>query len=277
MESIRSVANRFGISNSTCWMVLYKICNMLVQLSLQHRLIAWPSPNSLQVTCNSFQQHFGMRGVIGAIDGSHIRINAPKDHHTSYINRKGYHSVLLQAVCNADMLFTDVYTGYPGSVHDAALFKRSDLCNNISTGAAYVGEFYLLGDKAYPLQTVLMVPFKDTGRLSRQQKHFNVVLSKSRVVIENAFALLKGRFRRLKYIETVKLEYIVLLIMAATILHNLCILCKDEFRQLIDITVEIAEEREMNDVEIHNIAFRNNLAIAKRQEIMNSLAMILNN
>ncbi|XP_031355109.1 putative nuclease HARBI1 [Photinus pyralis] len=162
MESIKSVANRFGISKSTCWMVLYKICNMLVQLSLQHRLIAWPSPNSLQVTSNSFQQRFGMRGVIGAIDGCHIRINAPKDHHTSYINRKGYHSVLLQAVCNADMLFTDVYTGYPGSVHDAALFKRSDLCNNISTGAAYVGEFYLLGDKAYPLQTVLMVPFKDT-------------------------------------------------------------------------------------------------------------------
>ncbi|KAK5639368.1 hypothetical protein RI129_011860 [Pyrocoelia pectoralis] len=84
-------------------------------------------------------------GVIGAIDGSHIRINAPKDHHTSYINRKGYHSILLQAVC------------FPGSVHDAALFKQSDLYNKITTGDIDLGEFYIIGDKAYPLQTYLMV------------------------------------------------------------------------------------------------------------------------
>lgn len=57
-------------------------------------------------------------GVIGAIDGSHIRIVAPKENHNSYINRKSYHSVLLQGVCDHRMLFIDVYAGEVGSIHD---------------------------------------------------------------------------------------------------------------------------------------------------------------
>lgn len=34
--------------------------------------------------------------VIGAIDGTHIEIAAPKLHPDAYINRKGYHSIQLQ-------------------------------------------------------------------------------------------------------------------------------------------------------------------------------------
>jgi len=36
--------------------------------------------------------------VIGAIDGTHIKIAAPKLDPDAYINRKGYHSIQLQ-VC----------------------------------------------------------------------------------------------------------------------------------------------------------------------------------
>lgn len=43
---------------------------------------------------------------------------APKESHVSYINRKGYHSVLLQGVCDHQKLFTNVYAGEAGSIHD---------------------------------------------------------------------------------------------------------------------------------------------------------------
>ncbi|KAI8493920.1 hypothetical protein Bbelb_282670 [Branchiostoma belcheri] len=33
-----------------------------------------------------------------AVDGSHIEVKAPSEGHTDYFNRKGYHSVVLQAV-----------------------------------------------------------------------------------------------------------------------------------------------------------------------------------
>lgn len=43
-----------------------------------------------------FETASGFPGVIGAIDGTHIRINAPKENSADYINRKGYHSIHLQ-------------------------------------------------------------------------------------------------------------------------------------------------------------------------------------
>ncbi|KAF2893940.1 hypothetical protein ILUMI_12229 [Ignelater luminosus] len=87
------------------------------------------------------------------------------------------------------------------------LFKKSDLYNRISTNNIdFSNNTHIIGDKAYPLATYLMVPYKDNGNLTPREKNFNLMLSKSRAVIENAYALLKGRFRRLKYIETVRIE-----------------------------------------------------------------------
>lgn len=44
-----------------------------------------------------------------------------------------------------------------------------------------------------------------------------------RQVIERSFALLFGRFRRLRYIDMNKTEYIPATILAACVLHNICI------------------------------------------------------
>ena len=56
---------------------------------------------------------------------------------------------------------------------------------------------YIIGDQAYPLRTWLMVPFRD-GNLSSEKQRFNRKLYMKRQRIENAFALLKGRFRKLR-------------------------------------------------------------------------------
>ena len=51
----------------------------------------------------------------------------------------------------------------------------------------------LLGDPAYPLMTGLMKPFSHNGRFTDSQTRFNYRLSKSRMVVENAFDRLKLR------------------------------------------------------------------------------------
>ena len=75
----------------------------------------------------------GMPSVIGAIDGSHFPVKAPVLCPENYINRGGFHSVILQAVCDHRMHFTDCYAGWPGSVNDARVFKNSDLYEHITT------------------------------------------------------------------------------------------------------------------------------------------------
>ena len=65
--------------------------------------------------------------VGGAIDGTHIPIKAPSDHSDEYYNRKSFHSVILQAVVDAFLYFTDICVGWPGRVHDARVLSNSTL------------------------------------------------------------------------------------------------------------------------------------------------------
>jgi hypothetical protein len=57
----------------------------------------------------------GMPGVVGAIDGTHIAIPGPTQHQENYINRKGFHSIVAQVVCDHEMRFISVSAGWPGS------------------------------------------------------------------------------------------------------------------------------------------------------------------
>ncbi|KAJ8927674.1 hypothetical protein NQ314_019830 [Rhamnusium bicolor] len=185
-------------------------------------------------------RRYGFPGIIGSIDRTHIKITAPKDSHVSYINRKGYHSVLLQGVCDHNKLFIDVYAGEAGSIHDYTLFLRSDLSRRPDEN--FYNDTHLIGDLAYKLTTKLIDDFKNFGLLTDRQKVFNKVLAKTRAVIENAFALLKGRFRRLKFIETIRPDLLCLLIMSACILHNLCILHRDSAEDIVRIEEQVAME-----------------------------------
>ena len=86
---------------------------------------------------------------------------------------------------------------------------------------------HIFGDAAYPLRRWLLTPYRDNGHLSAQQKKYNHYHSCNRVVIEGSFALLKSRFRRLHFIDTMSVSTAVEIIIACCILHNLCLLEND--------------------------------------------------
>lgn len=69
--------------------------------------------------------------------------------------------------------------------------------------------------------TQVIVPYRDTGRLTQKQKYFNKTLGGARVVVEHAFGQLKQRFRQLYHCELRSLERIVKLIYACCVLHNM--------------------------------------------------------
>ena len=62
-----------------------------------------------------------------------------------------------------------------------------------------------------------MPPFKDNRNLTNQQKRYNLIHSSTRMVIERVFSLLKGRFRRLKYLDTIKIDEILTIIIVACV------------------------------------------------------------
>jgi len=66
-----------------------------------------------------FWPHF--KDCIGAIDGSHIPVTMPLSEQPKYIAHHGYASQNVMAVCDFDMWFTFVVTGWLGSVHDTCV------------------------------------------------------------------------------------------------------------------------------------------------------------
>ena len=56
-------------------------------------------------TKHDFYQLAGFPGVIGCIDGSHIPIVAPQEDEFVFFNRKGFHSTIIQAVCDSNLFF----------------------------------------------------------------------------------------------------------------------------------------------------------------------------
>ncbi|CAC5422474.1 unnamed protein product [Mytilus coruscus] len=129
-------------------------------------------------------------GVVGALDGTHIAIPGPNQHHENYINRKGFHSIVAQVVCDHEMKFMSVNTGWPGSVHDARVFRNSKIGKRIINKTILPDEFHLVGDAAYPLSQNLMTPFTDFDTLTREQQRYNFVQCSTRMVVERS---LKGK------------------------------------------------------------------------------------
>lgn len=192
--------------------------------------IKWPEVHELLQIQQKFAAMNGFPGVVGVIDGCHIRISAPIEHSNSYINRKGFHSIVLQGICDHRMKFIDIFTGICGSVHDARVWRLSDIKHMIDYDVEryFPQHSHLLADSAYSLSYNMLTPYRDNGHLNHTQHNYNTKLSKTRVIIERAFGILKGRFRKLKYMYLYNTEMIPLIILACCVLHNICIDNEDE-------------------------------------------------
>ncbi|XP_025152488.1 putative nuclease HARBI1 [Harpegnathos saltator] len=149
----RDVADRFGIAISTLYAIITRVTRFLMQLA--PHIIQFPTLEEKEATMAYFLETKRFPGIIGAIDGTHIRIDKPQNDHESYINRKQYFPIYLQGVVDHKMKFIDVFIGYPGSVHDARVFRESLL--NESLAEICPRESYLVGDSAYPCLEHLIV------------------------------------------------------------------------------------------------------------------------
>ena len=56
-----------------------------------------------------------------------VAIKAPNSEDSTYVNKKGFHSVACQLVCDARGLLLSAETNWPGGLNDAEVLERSAL------------------------------------------------------------------------------------------------------------------------------------------------------
>ncbi|XP_024080811.1 putative nuclease HARBI1 [Cimex lectularius] len=252
-SSFRAIADKFCISISSLHRIVRKVTLFLSSLSPE--IIKWPSEDEKLAIRENFERN-GFPDVIGVIDGIHISIDKPTIDPDTYINKKGFFSIQMQAVCDHKMRFTDVFIGCPGSAPDSGVLQNSSL---FQTLAEKCGTYFILGDSCYPLLSNLLTPYKDR-QLSKSQINYNTKLSQNRSTVDHAFAILKEKFRQLNHVKLRNMTYIEHFIRACCVLHNISIDDVFEVNYELEFTEETSNEEGSTSDTADGIAARDQMA-----------------
>lgn len=182
-----------------------------------------PTSEKLLEVAEKFERLWNFPNCLGAIDGKHVRIQCPPGAGSEFFNYKKYHSIVLQAVADADGKFVFIDVGDYGRNSDGGIFKNSTFGKKFSQGFDLPRRelpFVFVGDEAYPLKGNLMRPYPRRN-LTPEKRIFNYRLSRARRVVECAFGMLTKKFGFLKTELLLPPDKVVILTSAACVLHNM--------------------------------------------------------
>jgi len=261
--SIPLVADKAAFGKSTVGEILRQVCPAISQ-HFGH-LVAWPTGHRLARIAAGFESKQWLPNCIGAIDGSHIYIAAPAKPIVAadYRNRMKSFSILLQGVVDSKCYFTSINTGPPGSLHDSAHFKSSELYRKAEEGI--MGGFhndpltwpaglsfppYIVADRGYLLLSWCITPFKIGPMgvpLSREEVWFNRKHSSTRMSVKRGFGILKSRFKEIGTKSFLKLDFLSTVVHCCCVLHNILLASKDQTLDqiLVDCNLPHMEDNDM--------------------------------
>lgn len=181
---------------------------------------------------NGFRNRWNFPHCVGAIDGKHIRLQAPPNSGSVFFNYKKHYSTVLLALVDHEYKFIAIDTGSYGKECDGGIFSESDLgkrLNNYSLAIPpdeplYEGgcdvPYVILGDEAFPMKRYLMRPFPRDRVFSLQERIYNYRHCRARRIVENAFGILAQRWRIYFRPLSGDFDSIIKVIKATTVLHN---------------------------------------------------------
>lgn len=187
-----------------------------------------------------------------------------------YYNYKGFYSIVLLAVVNANKEFIMIDVGINGKISDGGSFFYSKFGELMEQEGLNLPEattlpntddlypYVFVGDDAFALHVHLMKPYSQKG-LTPAKQVFNNKLSASRATVENAFGILATRFGVLQKAISLQPSKATLITMACCYLHNF--LAKENHQAYFSSQEEIDDEQ---FVGLESTLVRNSASNAKQ-------------
>ncbi|XP_056104451.1 putative nuclease HARBI1 [Rhinichthys klamathensis goyatoka] len=234
-----TVGDAEHVGKATVCRAVRRVCIALKRFL--HTFVQFPGHKPPRVIKEEFHRVAGFPNAIGCIDGTHIPIKAPSVNEGDYVNRKSIHSINVQVICDATHLITNVEAKWPGSVHDARMFRESSLCHKFQQGmfSSMVTCWGTEGCLPY-----MMTPYPEPE--PGPQAQFNLAHSRTRVKVEMTIGILKARFQCLRGLR-VSPERSCDIIAACVVLHNIATLRGE--RAPLSLDEDGQEEPPVNPVE----------------------------
>ncbi|CAH2102467.1 unnamed protein product [Euphydryas editha] len=212
--SFKETGEKFGLHKSTVSYIFYEIVNLLSEH--RYQFINWPPLEEQNVTRIKVNSRYGFPNCVGFIDACKLRVGSKRK------TKDKPDFILLQAVCDETLMFIDIHVGEIGNTRKGKVFKESPLAHELKNFIDL--DNHILGDYEYKLRTNLLTPFTSDELLTSEEMKFNEIHWKAHSYINQAFEILRGRFKKLNHIDISKPEAINTLIHAACVLHNFILL-----------------------------------------------------
>ena len=205
-DSYHSLAYSFRVPHNTISLFIPPVCRAICAEFKDELFTVPTTPEEWREIADKFSQRWNFQHCCGAIDGKHIEIKKPRKSGSMFYNYKGFFSIILLAVVDANYKFIWANVGADGSVSDAGVFNNSRLRPALEQGRLgfpppepLPGDdkdipYFLIGDDAFPLREWMQKPYSQRG-LEQDQRVFNYRLSRARRVSENAFGIMVQRWR----------------------------------------------------------------------------------
>lgn len=227
----RDLGLNYRVSHSTMSTMVVPVCQAMLDIMGPDSLKIPTEPEEWQAVADRFQQRWQFPHTLGAIDGKHIAIQKPAKSGSLYFNYKGFFSIVLMGIADADYKFLWVQVGDVGSSSDGQIWNHCEVRQALQAGVLGIPQpdplpgddintpYYMIGDDAFGMRTWLMKPFSRRG-MQHDEMVFNYRLSRARRVVENAFGILANRFRCLLSAISIDVENVPVLVRTCVMLHN---------------------------------------------------------
>lgn len=117
---------------------------------------------------NVFDKLWSFPNYGGAVDGTHVALTKPANSGSYFYNYKGYFSIVLMAIVDANLEFIYVDVGPNGRVSDGGVIENTLFYEKLLSGNLNLPkkednisglDFVFIGDEAFALKTDFLKPF----------------------------------------------------------------------------------------------------------------------
>ena len=191
------------VPHNTISVVVKLVCQAIIDEYMDEVLVCPTTPEEWRAIADKFYGRWNFPHTCGALDGKHVACRCPPKSGSLYFNYKGFYSIILLALVDADYKFIWADVGGAGSASDAQIYSDSELKQCAEDGTlgpeplpndTQNAPYYFVGDDAFSLRSTMMKPYSQRC-LQNEERIFKYRLSRARRVRENAFGILVNRFQ----------------------------------------------------------------------------------
>lgn len=170
-DNYHSLMYGFRVAHNTISKLIPEVCEAIIAEFAPEYVKCPMTTEEWKDISKNFSDRWNFHHCLGALDGKHIAMKCPKNGGSLYYNYKGFHSIILMALVDADYKFSWVEVGNHGSAGDAQVFNNGELKEAIEKNSLNIPApdalpnddqpmpYFIAADDAFALRSWLMKPY----------------------------------------------------------------------------------------------------------------------